>query len=86
MKDFVKNVIDFFIIGESGTHVAVVTYDTDTHIQFNLVKYFTKKMIRNAVDDIKYHGGLTYTGEALKTVRQNVLTQAARMRIDCGMF
>ena len=84
VKDFVKNVIDFFNIGENGTHVAVVTYDTDTHIEFNLVKYFTKKKIRNAVDDVAYYGFLTFTGEALNAVSQNVLTPAAGMRIDDG--
>ena len=86
VKDFVKRVIDFFNIGENGTHVSVVTYDTDTHIEFNLVRYFTKKGLRNAVDYIKYYGLLTYTGEALNTVRQKVLIPAAGMRTDDGKF
>jgi uncharacterized protein YegL len=86
VKDFVKRVIDFFNIGADGTHVSVVTYDTDTHIEFNLVKYFTKNELRNAVDDIQYHGFLTYTGEALNTVRQNVFTTRAGMRDDDGKF
>ena len=86
VKDFVKRVIDFFNIGENGTHVSVVTYDTDTHIEFNLVRYFTKNELRNAVDDIEYNGFLTYTGEALDTVRQKVLTPAAGMRTDDGKF
>ena len=84
VKDFVKRVIDFFNIAENGTHVSVVTYDTDTHIEFNLVRYFTKKELRNAVDDIKYNGLLTFTGEALEIVRQKVLTPAAGMRTDHG--
>ena len=86
VKDFVKRVIDFFNIGREGTHVAVVTYDTDTHIEFTLTRYYTKNELRNAVDDIDYHGYLTYTGEALNTVRTNVLTAAAGMRTDDGMF
>ena len=85
VKDFVKRVIDFFNIGRDGTHVAVVTYDIDTHIEFNLVRYFTKNDLRNAVDDIDYHGYLTYTGEALRDVRLNVLTAAAGMRTDDGI-
>ena len=85
VKDFVKRVIDFFNIGRDGTHVAVVTYDTDTHIEFNLVKYFTKNDLRNAVDDIDYRGFLTYTGEALSEVRTDVLTAADGMRTDDGI-
>ena len=54
VKDFVKSVIDFFIIGVNNTHVSVVTNDTDTHIEFNLVKYFTKNELRNAVDDANF--------------------------------
>ena len=86
VKDFVKRVIDFFNIGVDGTHVSVVTYDTDTHIEFNLVKYYTKNELRNAVDNIQYRGFLTYTGEALNTVRQKVLTAKAGMRTDDGKF
>ena len=86
VKDFVKRVIDFFNIDVDGTHVSVVTYDTDTHIEFNLKKYFTKNELRNAVDDIEYHGFLTYTGEALNTVKQKVLTASAGMRTDAGKF
>ncbi|CAB3988505.1 protocadherin Fat 4-like [Paramuricea clavata] len=82
VKDFVKRVINVFNIGADGTHVSVVTYGTYTHIEFNLVKYFTKNELRNAVDDIKYNGSLTYTGEALNTVRQKVFTASAGMRND----
>ena len=86
VKGFVKSVIDFFIIGVNNTHVSVVTFDTDTYIEFNLVKYFTKNELRNAVDDIEYHGFLTYTGEALDTVRQRVFTGSAGMRTNAGKF
>lgn len=86
VKEFVKRVIDFFNIGVDGTHVSVVTYDTDTRIEFKLNKYFTKNDLRNAVDDIEYNGYLTYTGEALNTVRQQVLTTNAGMRDDDGKF
>jgi uncharacterized protein YegL len=86
VKDFVKRVIDFLNIGVDGTHVSVVTYDTDTYIEFNLVKYFTKHELRNAVDDIRYNGFLTFTGEALNMVRTKVFTAAAGMRTDDGKF
>lgn len=86
VKDFVKSVIDFFNIGPDGTHVAVVTYDTETQIEFKLLEYFTKNELRNAVDDIEYNGFLTYTGEALNTVRQQVLTASNGMRTDAGEF
>ena len=86
VKHFVKSVIDFFNIGANDTHVSVVKYDTDTHIEFNLVKYFKKNELRNAVDDIEYLGFLTFTGEALDTVRQRVFTASAGMRTNAGKF
>ena len=86
VKDFVKRVIDFFNIGKDGTHVSVVTYETSTNIEFNLVEYFTKTELRNAVDDIEYRGLLTYTGEALIKVKEDVLTASAGMRNDAGKF
>ena len=86
-KDFVKRVIDVFNIGVNGTHVSVVTYDTDTHIEFNLVKYFTKNELQKAVDDIKYNdGSWTFTGKALNTVRQKVFNASAGMRTNAGKF
>ena len=72
VKNFVKNVVDFFNIGSSGTHVAVVTYSTYTRLEFNLKAYYTKSQIKYAVGNIGYRGGWTYTADALDFVRTNI--------------
>ena len=76
VKNFVKNVVDFFNIGSSGTHVAVVTYSTYTKLEFNLKAYYTKSGIKNAVGNIRYRGGWTYTADALDFVRKNIFTKS----------
>ena len=74
IKTFVKNVIDFFNIGTNGTHVAVVTYSTWPTLEFNLKAYYTKISIKNAVGNIRYNGGQTYTADALDFARKNIFT------------
>jgi len=72
VKNFVKDVVDFFNIGTSGTHVAVVTYSTYTRLEFNLKAHYTKSAMKNAVGNIYYRGGWTYTADALDFVRRNI--------------
>ena len=43
VKNFVKDVVDFFTIGTSGTQVAVVTHSTYTRLEFNLKAHYTIK-------------------------------------------
>lgn len=74
VKNFVKNVVDFFNIGSSGTHVAVVTYSTYSRLEFNLKAYYTKSSIKNAVGNIRYRGGWTYTADALDFTRRNIFS------------
>ena len=72
VKNFVKDVVDFFNIGTSGAHVAVVTYSTYTRLEFNLKAHYTKSAMKNAVGNIYYRGGWTYTADALDFVRRNI--------------
>ena len=76
VKNFVKNVVDFFNIGSSGTHVAVVIYSTYSRLEFNLKAHYTKSTIKNAVSNIGYRGGGTYTADALDFTRKNVFNKA----------
>ena len=72
VKNFVKDVVDFFNIGTSGTHVAVVTYSTSTRLEFNLKAHYTKSAIKKAVGKIYYQGEQTYTADALDVVRKDI--------------
>ena len=80
VKNFVKNVVDFFNIGSSGTHVAVVTYSTYSRLEFNLKAHYTKSSIKNAVTYIRYRGGWTYTADALDFTRRNVFSKSQVIR------
>ncbi|XP_067023578.1 protocadherin Fat 4-like isoform X2 [Acropora muricata] len=82
VKNFVKNVVDFFNIGKAGTHVAVVTYSTNTKLEFNLKAYYTKSSIKTAVGKISYRGGWTYTANSLDYVRKNIFATSQGMRPD----
>ena len=76
VKNFVKDVVDFFNIGTSGTHVAVVTYSLYTRLEFNLKAHYTKSAIKNAVGNIYYRAGWMYTADALDFVRRNIFVTA----------
>ena len=80
-----KKVVDFFNIGTTGTHIAVVKYSTRTNTEFRLNQYFTKSELKQAVDSIFYRGGATYTAEALRHLSRNIFTQSAGMRTDPGI-
>ena len=80
-----KKVIDFFNIGRTGTHIAVVQYSTNTKTEFDLGRYFTKTDMKSAVDRIPYQNGWTYTAEALKFLRNNIFITQAGMRDDPGI-
>ena len=83
-KEFVKKVVDFFNIGRTGTHIGVVQYSTNTVAEFNLVTYFTKSEMKQAVDRIPYQSGWTFTAEALKFLRNQIFTKQAGMRDNVG--
>ncbi len=85
VKEFVKKVVDFFNIGEKGTHIAVVQYSSRTVSEFHLTRYYTKSEMKQAVDSIRYQSGWTYTAEALKFLRNNIFTPKAGMRTDAGI-
>ena len=72
VKNFVRNVIDFFNIGPDGTHVGIVTYSSSSELEFNLDKYTTKSALKTAVSNIPYRGGWTFTADAIDYTREKV--------------
>ena len=80
-----KKVVDFFNIGRTGTHIAVVQYSTTTKTEFNLVRYYTKSDMKAAVDRIPYQNGWTYTAEALVHLKKYIFNKNAGMRTNAGI-
>lgn len=76
MKDFVNAVIDGFRIGYDQTHVGVIIYSARSYVNvvFGLGTYYDKKKIFDAVKEIRYPSGGTYTGAALRKARDSLYT------------
>lgn len=78
MKDFIKGIVKSFVIGPDDTTVAVATFSSASRflVQFDFTKYSTKEAIVDAVQNIPYYGGYTYTGIALYRVRTRLFPLA----------
>ena len=74
-KDFVKNVIDFFDVGNNGTHIAVIQYSTSVEYEFKLSSFYTENDLKQAVDDIDYKEGYTNTPAALDAAREVIFKE-----------
>ena len=70
---FIKNVVNYFTIGEDNTRVGFVAYDGDAYIEFDLDDHLTQQSVQHAIDQIRYRGGGTRTGRAL-TSANTILT------------
>jgi len=62
---FMEAVVNFFQIGSSLTRVGVYTFSTGAGKEFDLDTYLTNQGVTRAINNIRYHGGLTQTALAL---------------------
>eukprot|EP00058_Branchiostoma_floridae_P026676 XP_002612167.1 hypothetical protein BRAFLDRAFT_88906 [Branchiostoma floridae] len=70
VKQFVVDVVNSFDVSPTATRVGVVQYSNKNTLMFNLGDKVDKPSTVNAINSIQYQGGGTYTGYALKYVRQ----------------
>ncbi|XP_005097989.1 collagen alpha-1(XII) chain-like [Aplysia californica] len=70
---FVSNLIKMFHIGRHKTRVAAVSFSTNATVEFHLDEFYDQKDVRDHVEMIRYTGGGTNTGDALKLVNDSVL-------------
>ena len=72
MKDFIKGIVKSFVIGPDDTRVAVATFSSKSRfeIQFDFTKYNTTADIVDAIQNIPFYDGYTYTGDALDRLRR----------------
>ncbi|XP_043544622.1 collagen alpha-1(XIV) chain isoform X1 [Chiloscyllium plagiosum] len=61
-------------IGPEGTQVAIVQFSDDPRTEFQLNSYSDKENLLNAVQRIRYKGGNTKTGRAIKHARDTIFT------------
>uniref|UniRef100_A0A671SI91 Collagen alpha-1(XII) chain n=1 Tax=Sinocyclocheilus anshuiensis TaxID=1608454 RepID=A0A671SI91_9TELE len=78
---FVYSVVGAFdVIGPSGMQVSFVQYSDDAKTEFKLNTYNDKGTTLSALKLIRYRGGNTKTGVALKHVYEKVFTLDSGMR------
>ena len=78
IKTFVKDVVGGFRIGFDQTHVGAVLFSSNSYVKevFGLEDHYTKADIDRAIDNIRYPSGGTYTGQALRMARTQILSPA----------
>uniref|UniRef100_W5NJS9 Collagen alpha-1(XII) chain n=1 Tax=Lepisosteus oculatus TaxID=7918 RepID=W5NJS9_LEPOC len=78
---FVFNTIGAFdVISPAGMQVSFVQYSDDAKTEFKLNTYNNKGMVLSALQLVRYRGGNTRTGVALKYIAEKVLTPENGMR------
>ena len=72
MKKFAKELTSRFAVSHSSTRVAVVTWSTQTTLEFDFNEYINNEGVEDGIDSIRYSGGWTATGDALHYIRTNL--------------
>ncbi|XP_072906324.1 collagen alpha-1(XIV) chain isoform X2 [Hemitrygon akajei] len=67
-------------IGPDGTQVAIVQFSDDPRTEFQLNSYNDKERLLQAIQRIRYKGGNTKTGKAIKHARDSVFTVEAGLQ------
>uniref|UniRef100_A0A7N5ZTQ2 Collagen alpha-1(XII) chain n=1 Tax=Anabas testudineus TaxID=64144 RepID=A0A7N5ZTQ2_ANATE len=70
----------FDVISPSGMQVSFVQYSDDAKTEFKLNTYHDKGIVLSALQGVRYRGGNTKTGIALKHVYEKVFTSDNGMR------
>uniref|UniRef100_A0A8C1FJ93 Collagen alpha-1(XII) chain n=1 Tax=Cyprinus carpio carpio TaxID=630221 RepID=A0A8C1FJ93_CYPCA len=81
VRQFVFSMIGAFdIISRDGMQVSFVQYSDEAKTEFKLNTYHDKGMVLSALQMVKYRGGNTKTGVALKHIGDKVFTSDSGMR------
>ncbi|XP_064613512.1 collagen alpha-4(VI) chain-like [Liolophura sinensis] len=67
---FVKDVVDMFDVGQDKTRVGLLTFSDDAYPQFSLTSFQSKPALQDAIMNVTYTGGNTFTDLALKFMRE----------------
>uniref|UniRef100_A0A8C2CDY1 Collagen, type XII, alpha 1a n=1 Tax=Cyprinus carpio TaxID=7962 RepID=A0A8C2CDY1_CYPCA len=81
VRQFVFSMIGAFdVISRDGMQVSFVQYSDEAKTEFKLNTYHDKGMVLSALQMVKYRGGNTKTGVALKHIGEKVFTSDSGMR------
>ncbi|XP_009583600.1 PREDICTED: collagen alpha-1(XXII) chain-like, partial [Fulmarus glacialis] len=82
VRQWVSNLVETFEIGPDKTRVGVVRYSDRPTTEFDLGKYKTREEIKEAARNIKYYGGNTNTGDALRYINTYSFSKEAGGRLS----
>uniref|UniRef100_A0A3B4YLI7 Collagen type XIV alpha 1 chain n=1 Tax=Seriola lalandi dorsalis TaxID=1841481 RepID=A0A3B4YLI7_SERLL len=68
------------LIGPDGTQVAIAQFSDDARTEFQLSSHGNKEALLEAIQRIRYKGGNTKTGRAIKHVKESIFTPEAGAR------
>ncbi|VDI28425.1 collagen, type VI, alpha [Mytilus galloprovincialis] len=77
---FMSDLVDGLDVGKDKFRVGVVTFHTPVKAEFNLDKYQNKNDIKDAIMSIKYEGGGTNTGDAIKYLHSTSFSHSSGHR------
>uniref|UniRef100_A0A672ZAW4 Collagen, type XIV, alpha 1a n=1 Tax=Sphaeramia orbicularis TaxID=375764 RepID=A0A672ZAW4_9TELE len=68
------------LIGPDGTQVAIAQFSDDARTEFQLSSHGNKEALLEAIQKIRYKGGNTKTGRAIKHVKESIFTEKGGAR------
>ncbi|XP_069394076.1 collagen alpha-1(XIV) chain isoform X2 [Paralichthys olivaceus] len=68
------------LVGPDGTQVAIVQFSDDARTEFQLSSHSNKEALLEAIQRIRYKGGNTKTGRAIKHVKESIFTSESGAR------
>ncbi|XP_044151436.1 collagen alpha-1(XXI) chain-like [Bufo gargarizans] len=80
-KNWLINITSSFDIGPAYTQVAVVQYSDLPRLEFTLGQHRTNQQLINALKGMKYLGGNTQTGRAIKFSTEKVFPSSQRTNL-----
>ncbi|XP_054247953.1 collagen alpha-1(XX) chain [Indicator indicator] len=82
IKEFLSNLISPFSIGQDKIRVGLSQYSSDPHTEWDLSTYSTRDQVLEAMRNLRYKGGNTFTGLALTHVLEQNLKPDAGARLE----
>ncbi|XP_075441860.1 uncharacterized protein LOC142487059 [Ascaphus truei] len=80
-KNWLINVTSSFDIGPSYTQVAVIQYSDSPRLEFPLGQHSSNQQLITALKSMKYLGGNTQTGHAIKFATETVFPSSQRTNV-----
>lgn len=70
IKDFIKGFVKTVKVGQNDTRIGVATYSSrnSLKVRFNFTTFFATDSLVDAIQNIPYTSGRTYTGDAISRI------------------